>query len=256
MNKKLIISALAALALPSFALAQDSLLAGFSFSQFLGEGYPAIDGQTGDPVNHIVATYRGNTTPISSQVDGAITGANGFAGYDNAAIGSWSFANFNTSDAIGVRADTFGTLNTQNSDTVNGTDLADTDQAGMMLTFNTQNTLWSIQVNDTAGYTNAEGFDFTFAAVGNGGTATVEWLLDGAVFATSTITSGGFNTYSYELGSSFYGNGVIEGRLTAGSVSFDNVQFNGSAVPEPSTYAAIAGIAGLGLAVYRRRKAA
>ncbi|MFA6289790.1 MAG: PEP-CTERM sorting domain-containing protein [Opitutaceae bacterium] len=255
MNKKFIVSALAALVLPSFALAQDTTLAGWTFSQFLGAGYPSVDGSSGDPVNSIVATYRGATDPDINQVDGTLTIQSGATGYTDPSIGSWSFASFNTSNGVDVRADTFGALNFQNSVTLDGKDMSLSDSAGMMLTFNTQNTLWSIQVNDTAGYTNASVGDFTFAARGNGGTATVEWLLDGAVFATSLITSDGFNTYSLELDSSFYGSGLIEGRLTSGSVSFDNAQFNGAAIPEPSSYAALAGVAGLVLAAYRRRRA-
>ncbi len=254
MNKKFILSALAAVVLPSLAFAQDSLLGGFTFSQFIGEGYPAISGETGDPVSRIVATYRTGTTPNWQVVDGLYVVTNGLPGYDDATIGEWSFANFDTSDAFSVRADTFGGVNFLNATTVDGLNMGVSDQAGMMLTFNAQNTLWSIQINDTAGYTNAAGSDFTFAARGNGGTATVEWLFNSEVFATSTITSDGFNIYSYELDSAFYGNGVIEGRLTSGSVSFDNVHFNGSAIPEPSTYAALAGLAGLALAASRRRK--
>jgi hypothetical protein len=214
--------------------AQDTLLAGFSFSQFLGEGYPAIDGQTGDPVDHIVATYRGDTVPLTEVVDGAYIGNNGLPGYDDDAIGSWSFANFDYSNAVGVRADTFGAVNRANSTTVNGIDMAITDQASMLLTFNTLNTAWSIQVNDTLGYVNAAGADFTFAARGNGGTAIVEWLFNGSVFATSTITADGFNTYSYELPGGFYETGRIRGRLISGSVSFDNVHFNGAPGQPPS----------------------
>ncbi|GEM_PF-3193743 len=222
------------LASASLLHAQDTLLAGFTFSQFIGEGYPAISGETGDPVSRIVATYRGSLEPNWQVVDGLYVVTNGLPGYDNATLGHWSFANFDTSDAFSVRADTFGGVNFLNSTTPDGVNMGLTDQAGMMLTFNAPNTLWSIQVNNTAGYVNADGHDFTFAARGNGGTAIVEWLYNGNVFATSTITSGGFNTYTYELPGGFYETGVIEGRLVSGSVSFDNVQFNGTRGKPPS----------------------
>lgn len=257
MKTKIIAGALATLALPSFALAADTLLAGFTFSQFIGEGVPTTNAESFETTNFIVATYRGATIPNRNLVDGTIVGANGGTGYDIPTIGSWSFANFDINDGVSVKATNFGALNTANSTTVNGTQMHLTDDAGMGLTFGAKNTLWSIQVNDTGAYTNAAGADFSFAAVGIDGTATVEWLFDGAVFATSTIVTGGFNTYSLELDEAFYGNGVIEGRLTSGSigtVTFDNTQFNGTAIPEPSTYAAFAGVAGLGLAVYRRRR--
>lgn len=256
MKKQTLAFALAALALPSFAVAQDSLLAGFTFSQFLGEGYPQVDGQTFDPVSQVVATYRGTTIPNSNVVDGIIVGNNGSVGYEDSSIGYWSFANFNTSNAIDVRADTFGILNFANSVTVGGTDMALSDGAGMMLTFNQTSTLWDIQINDTAGFTNAAGDDFTFAARGNGGAAVVEWLYNGSVFATSNIGADTFATFGYELDAGFYGSGLIQGRLVSGSVSFDNVQFNGaSAVPEPSSFAALAALAGLGFAASRRRRA-
>lgn len=229
-----LIAALLVCAPPSL-YSQDTTLAGWTFSQFLGEGPPSISGETFEPVDRIVATYRGSFEPDSNLVDGLIVGINGTAGYDDASFGSWSFADFDTTVGFDVRADPFGSLNTQNSTTVDGTQMHLTDQQGLMLTFNRRNTLWTLTVADTTGYANAAGPDFTFAARGNGGDATVEWLFNNVVFATQTIVSGpNFATYALELPSGFYGNGVIQGRLTAGSVSFDNVQINGQLGSPPS----------------------
>ncbi len=250
-------SALLALALPVAAFAQDTTLAGWTFSQFLGEGYPTISGETFESVDFVVATYRGSTVPDNNVVDGVIVGINGTAGYDNPSIGSWSFANFDISNGVEVRVDNLGgLLNPLNATLPDGPQMHLSDSQGLMLTFNLTDTLWNIQVNDTAGHTNAAGSDFSFAGRGNGGTATVEWLFGGEVFATSTIGSEGFSIYSYELPEGFYGNGQIAGRLVSGSVSFDNVQFNGSAIPEPSSFAALAGLAGLAFAASRRRRTA
>lgn len=208
--------------------AQDTLLAGFTFSQFIGDGIPTVNAETFESTNFIVATYRGDTIPSSNVVDGTIIGQNSGTGFNTPSIASWSFSNFDVEDGVSVTAVGFNALNTANSTTVNGPQMHLTDGAGMGLRFNTLNTLWSIEVKNTSGYVNADTDDFTFAAVGNGGTATVEWLFNGTVFATSTITTGGFNTYAYELPGGFYGNGRITGRLTSGSVTFDNVQFNGA----------------------------
>lgn len=257
--KKIIKASLVALALPALVSAADTTLAGWTFSQFLGEGAPGIDAESFTTTNHIVATYRGTFQPDNNVVDGTIVGNNGGAGYSTATFGDWSFSNFSISNARDVRADANGGPNPENSVTLDGISMALNDAAGMGLSFELKNTKWSISV-DTAGYTNAATSDFTFAANGVGGAATVEWLVGNTVIGTSSIATGGFATYSLDLPTSFYAAGILEGRLTSGSVgtvTFDNVQVNGAvAVPEPSTYAALAGAFGLALAVYRRRKAA
>ena len=216
-----------ALSLVPALRAQDTTLAGWTFSQFLGEGAPAINAETGIDTNFITATYRGLNEPDRNQVDGSIVGQSSGAGYSNTAIGNWSFANFNATNAFDVRADTNEGPQRENSTTRDGLDMALTDNAGMGLTFNLGNTLWSISVTDTRGYANASGSDFTYAARGNGGTATVEWLFNGSVFSTQTIPAGSFSIYADELNPDFYGSGVIQGRVVSGSVTFDNVQFNG-----------------------------
>jgi len=258
MKNNIIKASLVALALPALASAADTTLAGWTFSQFLGEGAPSIDGDTGNSTDHIVAVYRGTFQPDNNIVDGSIVVNNGVAGYATATYGDWSFASFNTTNASDVRADTAGVLNNENSVTLDGVNMSLNDAAGMGLSFGLKNTKWSLTVN-TTGFTNADTSDFTFAANGVGGAATVEWLVNNTVIGTSSITTGGFATYSLDLPADFYAAGILEGRLTSGSVgtvTFDNVQVNGAAIPEPSTYAALAGAFGLALAVYRRRKAA
>lgn len=255
------IKGVAALLLPLAAQAQETTLAGWTFSQFLGQGAPSVNAQTFDSVDSIVATYRGNINPVSAQVDGIIVGSQSGTGYTDPTIGTWSFSAFNINDGVDVIADSVGvnTLNATNSTTLDGKQMHLTDSQGMMLTFNGKNKLWTIQVNNTAGYYQASGADFTFAARGNAGPATVEWLFNNTVFATTTVSAGSFESYQTELPVGFYGNGQIQGRLTAdsvGTVSFDNVQINASAIPEPSSLAAIAGIAGLFLATGRRRRSA
>lgn len=258
MKNNIIKASLVALALPALASAADTTLAGWTFSQFLGEGAPSIDAEGFTGTNHIVATYRGTFQPDNNVVDGTVVIQNGGAGYSTATFGDWSFAGFDTTNASDVRADTAGVLNNENSVTLDGVNMSLNDAGGMGLSFGLKNTKWSLTVN-TTGFTNATTSDFTFAANGVGGAATVEWLVGNTVIGTSTIATGGFATYSLDLPTAFYTAGILEGRLTSGSagtVTFDNVQVNGAAIPEPSTYAALAGAFGLALAVYRRRKAA
>ena len=77
--KKILTVSLLAAALPAAASAQTTL-AGWTFSQFLGAGYPELDGENGGSVDFIAATYRGNFDPDYTVVDGAYTSANGLPG--------------------------------------------------------------------------------------------------------------------------------------------------------------------------------
>ncbi len=63
---------------------------------------------------------------------------------------------------------------------------------------------------------------------------------------TAGAATGGFN---FEV----FGNSNLAGAISTGSIYADN--FAISAIPEPSTYAAFAGLGALGLAVWRRRQA-
>jgi len=263
MNTKILFAALIALAVPVAAQAQTTL-AGWSFGQFLSEGFPAIDGDTGEAVDFIAATYRGSFNPNPNVVDGTITSAFEIPGFDDTTFGSFSFANFNVNNAFDVRADNVGSLNTVNSTTLDGKQMHLTDSGSRTLSFNVTNTLWTITVGDTTGFTNVAGAnnDFTFAATTTSG-ATVEWLYNGNVFATSTITAPGpddvpYASYGVDFSNQaadFYSTGVFQGRLTAGAVKFDNVQVNGTAIPEASSFAALAGLAGLAFTASRRRRA-
>jgi hypothetical protein len=263
MKTKIMSAALLALAVTAAAQAQTTL-AGWSFGQFLSDGYPSVDGSTGDATSFIAATYRGSYNPVSNDVDGSITINSGATGYVDTTFGSWSFANFNINNASDVRSDLVGSLNTVNSTTLDGKQMHLTDSGSKVLGFNVTNTLWTITVGDTTGFTNVAGAsnDMTFAATTTSG-ATIEWLYNGSVFATTTVNAPAPDSVPYAVygveftgnGAAFYGTGVIQGRLTSGSVKFDNFQINGTAVPEASSFGALAGFAGLVFAGSRRRRA-
>lgn len=229
---------------PAFCLrAQDHLIAGFGFSQFLGEGYPAISGSDFAPVSSIDATYSGTTLPDLNLIDGVYVGNNGIEGYVSG-IATWSFANFDISNAVDVRADTFGALNFANSTTVHtpqviGVDLALGDTAGMMLTFQVPGVRWDITLS-TLGYSaTATAPNLSFAARAPAAAVVVDWYLDGAAapFASTPVAAGSaFNTYVVDLPPAFYGKAsvALQGSLrSAGVVSFDNVQINGSLARSP-----------------------
>ena len=91
-------------------------------------------------------------------------------------------------------------------------------------------------------------------------TLAAAYSLDGSSFASVATflpvsqwdnTGGGnvSNGFNFEV----FGNSNIAGAVSVGSVYADN--FAVSAIPEPSTYAALAGLGALGLAFWRRRQA-
>jgi hypothetical protein len=258
--KHLVIAALA-VAAPAAAFAQDTLIAGWTFSQFLGAGLPSIDGENFTNTPSVVATYRGSAVPNFSAVSGVYNGDNSLPGYSDPAFGTWSWNNFSIDTAGEVNVFSFGASYNTNSITPDGLNMGSSDSRGIQLEFLKKNTEWSITVPGVTGYTNATGSDFTYSAFGVGGAATVEWLINGTPFVSQAIGAGSYATFSHDLPAAFYTGGQLTGRVTAGSaggVRFDNVQIAGvaSAIPEPSAFAAIAGLVGLVAVSVRRRKSA
>lgn len=102
---------------------------------------------------------------------------------------------------------------------------------------------------------------------GASGTETWSYSLDGTNFFSLTsltsLSQGSFGVQTLNLSSlsgtvldnqsSFYLRMTI-GNGTSASYAFDNFQLTGTAVPEPSTFAAIGGLCALGLAASKRRR--
>lgn len=251
----------------SSAFATDSLIAGFNFGQFIGPGYPSTDPDTGAATGFIGANFQGNNQP--AQADSGIYRVNnGLSGSYNPGYATWYWdgsnnsGTFNFAGGNDVVVYEKYSLNSVNQLTVNGYNMTGADLNFAGLSFAITNQKWSIALNTTGFTDTATANNFSFAAFGTGGTAIVEWFLNGSntAFTTTNIAAGtDYTAYAVDLPGSFYGQSAVtlEGRLTQGVVTFDNVMINGAtAIPEPSSFAAIAGVFGLGFAAYRRRRSA
>jgi hypothetical protein len=128
---------------------------------------------------------------------------------------------------------------------------------------------WGLWNTTTSDYTRTS----TFVNIGDTSDVTVRAMFDGSTKilsfdyslngATFTSTSVGYDLDGSQAGLTaplndglglalvgFSNNGA--GAITAGQMYYDNLSV--SAIPEPSTYAALAGLGALGLAIWRRRQ--
>lgn len=103
------------------------------------------------------------------------------------------------------------------------------------------------------------------ALVYDGGAGTINVFVNGATTPAYTLASGAtFNALTGESQSFLIGQGLSgsmdEARIstfTSGTFNTSMLSYNSmSAIPEPSTYAALVGACALGLAAYRRRRRA
>ncbi len=266
--KKSILALLVAAA-PVAGFSQVQLIAGFNFGQFIGGGYPSTNGEDGGAVGFIGSNYTNSSSPGTAD-SGAFHVANGIAAaysagtgviYWNGAHGSdaWDFSG--GSDIAVVER---GGLVAINHEMVNGLQmfLGDDNNAGLNLISGANNEI-ALVVNTVgfadfspASYSQNNDFNFTFSAYAVGGGASIEWLYNGSSLGVSSVATGEFQAFNVDLPAEFYGN--AEATLIArvnGNLVLDNIQSNGvSAVPEPSAFAAVAGLFGLGCAALRRRR--
>lgn len=264
--KKILITALA-LALPALASAQVALMSGYNFGQFLGAGYPSLDGTTGDPVGSIGANFAG-TSQAPSSSSGDIVGNNGTTGNYSNGSGRlyWDGTNgssaYDFSSGIQIVSTTAGGPNAVNGQTVHGYSLAfQGDNLNQKLTTNLNGGALAF-VQNTLGYVDyipvgPLDANLSFAASVTA-PVTISWFLNGSAtaFATTNLSGSTMATYTVDLPTGFYG--LSAAKLVAqfsGAATLDNVQFNGMLVPvpEPSTYAAIFGLVVAGAVVLRRR---
>jgi len=261
--KKIIITAFA-LALPAIASAQVQLMSGWNFGQFLGAGAPSLNGETFDTAGSIGANFTTNANFTLNSAPNSSSGENvAFVSSGNyqapAPAGRmfWDGTNGSTAFALDgttiVSTDAFGP-NAINGSTVVGGSLAfQGDGLNQALTVPTG----SIGIlQDTSLFSDTlSGVDLTFAASVSS-PVTVSFSVNGVSAGSLNLSGSTMTAYSFNLPASFYG--VAASQLVAtfsGTTTIDNLQLNGlSAIPEPSTYAALLAAATLGLMVYNRRK--
>ena len=262
--KKILVSALV-LALPALASAQVQLMSGWNFGQFLGAGAPSMDGATFDTVGSIGANYTtvgGVFTAAPNSSSGDFVGNNALPGNYQAPAPAgrmfWDGTNGSSTYALDgiaiVSNDSFGP-NSVNGATVNG--IGSMAFAGDGLNQALTVTAGSLGIlQDTSLFADTlAGTDLTFAA-SVASPVTVSFSVNGISAGSLNLSGSTMTAYSFNLPASFYG--VAASQLVAtfsGTASIDNFQLNGlSAIPEPSTYAALLAAATLGLMVYNRRK--
>lgn len=250
--KKLLIATLVAIT-PMVASAQVVLVSGYNFGQFLGAGDSAIDAGTGTDSGFIGANWaEGAPPPLSS--NGADFANNvGYTNGTGAVYWDGTAGSDNNVDQYVITA-IANLAPSINADTYNGTNMA-------LIGDNTENIALNVGgaysigfVQNMTGFGDAGGTDLTFAAVATSGPITIDWIVSGSTIATTNVTTS-WASYTVDLPGGFYGSISELTAAFSGAGSLDNVQFNGmSAVPEPSTYAAILGALALGFVAVRRRK--
>ncbi|MDF3058720.1 MAG: hypothetical protein K0R17_2935 [Rariglobus sp.] len=264
MKTKLLL--LSALALPVAASAQIHLVSGWDFGQFTFEGLATTHPDADPLASGIPANFSsiGANNPTSTH-----NGVNPVS----AGTGTINWSMDDATAEIVFAASGTRTINTSMADSsvFDGSFMSNTnsDPNNLGLGFTAfQGHSFSLTSN-MSGYADFNSVDysgaanFSFAAASEGA-VTIEWFLGSDQIGETTLTAGNlstFSTYTLDLPTSFYGSSsTLTAVVATGNATFtiDNVQINGvvSAVPEPSTYAALAGAAGLALAVYRRRRSA
>ncbi len=276
MKKNHLLASAALLAVVNASHAQLDLIAGWDFGQFVFSGWSSTDQTFTNNGTSIPANYSEsrNVSPVGTHEGGSpVSAGTGTIFWDGQFSSSVFDGSFAGSSEIQAAPGT-----TVTNATMIGTNVIGASTFARTLSnFDSDPNSLALQVQlssskdlsfrlDLTGYTDFVPAEqggvqnFTFAASSQNA-STITWLINGSQFGQTTTLSAGelsaFTAYSVDLPETFYGSeGTLTARFSSGSlIILDNIQANGlvSAVPEPSSFAAIAGLLGLGFSVARRR---
>lgn len=268
---KKIILPLLAIAAPAISFANVELISGFNFGQFIGAGEASTDGLNGTATGSINSNYAGSSVPgvedsgiykVNNAIESSYSAGSATI-YWNGTNGSdaWDFSS-------GLSVYEHGSAQAVNHELVTGDIMiyGDDNNAGLGFNSGLGNDTFALVIDttgfadyDPSGFGQPNDFNFTFSAFANsGGTATIEWFFNGNSLGEFTANAGDHQAFNLDLPVDFYGNsGTTLIGVVTGDLVVDNVQINGvSAIPEPASFAALAGALGLGFAAFRRRRAA
>ncbi|MFH1498035.1 MAG: PEP-CTERM sorting domain-containing protein [Verrucomicrobiota bacterium] len=261
--KTKLIAALSALALCSSA--QAALISGWDFSQYSGDGQNSIDGATF--TNVLSANYSSFGSVTGAGPQSAAFGTF----YYNGQFGSTNVTTNFVDDEVYPSA-FIGSLTSNLTTAQNGvttfdrhTVLIDQGQtfAGSYSMLNTApvSLVFSGDVSSTVdGY--ATDWSISFASKINAGTGSilVEFSTDGSnysVVETINVTTTD-TAFTSNLGSQISDAGYVRLTMNDNAIFLDNVALQGTLttapIPEPSAFAALAGLAVIGMTVFRRRR--
>lgn len=258
MKKTLIIAIATSAAAISGVSAQTHLVAGWDFSQYLGDSFSTVTADA-TPVNTLSANYSSFDPTFGAGAESAAFGTLYYNGQFGSDLQNTSFS---ANDAIRPTSlnlipnnPAFGQdFNLNTVQTAEGADFA--QPYSLQLGNSTAGTGFNIVFEATAASVQTD-WVFTFAGLRGIGTDIVS-----VEFSTDATTWGTAETYTLtdvEAAFSTTVKDVISDtayfRVSSdGYSAIDNVAIG--AVPEPSTFAALAGVVVLGFAAARRRRRA
>jgi len=246
----------------SSAVAQAAFLAGWDFES-VAPNQDLSSGLNADTVNGVAGAQVFSSDFVGTGSQGVGSASLASAGNTNSQYTNFTAADVgdNTVGTYSVKAQGGGTL-TLKFDASNATDI----NIGFMAGTNIAN---SFGIDD--GFGGINGPTLEIRTIANGGAATLVTPanynpLSGTSFFVANFTTGAFSGIDNGLRlSALDGVEVAEIQISfvnnnnaSANAILDNIWIGGtgsiSVVPEPSTYALLAGVAGLALAIARRRK--
>ena len=260
--KTKLFAALSALVLASSAHA--TLISGWDFSQYFGAGFNSTDAATF--TNTLSANYSHLDTTFGAGAESA-----GFGSlYYNGQFGSSTVNPDGSTDAIWPTSNSLTSNLTVAQNGVTDFDRhtvlqSEGQQFANSLSLLSQAPVSLVFSGDVSSTVDGAATDWviSFASkIGSGtGSILVEFSTDGSsytVVETINVTTTD-TAFTSNLSNEIADAGYVRLTLNNGDIFLDNVALQGTLttapVPEPSTYAAFAGLAVLGMTVLRRRRA-